>query len=226
MLINAAFQFIIFLYLLDQDTSWLILVSMAIGTLIELWKITRVVSFKIIYTGFFPRLTFELRSTNSASNEYDSQAVKYLGILSVPLLIGYSLYSLFYEQHRGWYSFILSALVGFVYTFGFISMTPQLFINYKMKSVAHMPWRVFVYKALNTFIDDLFAFVIKMPLLHRIACFRDDLIFLVYLYQRWIYPVDKSRPNEYGQVFDKVKEENEKAESATPESKSVRKRKK
>jgi len=52
-------------------------------------------------------------------------------------------------------------------------MTPQLFINYKLKSVAHMPWKTLTYKALNTFIDDLFAFIIKMPLLHRLACLRD-----------------------------------------------------
>ena len=52
-------------------------------------------------------------------------------------------------------------------------MTPQLFINYKMKSVAHLPWRMMTYKALNTFIDDIFAFVIKMPTLYRIGCFRD-----------------------------------------------------
>lgn len=25
-----------------------------------------------------------------------------------------------------------------------------------------------------------------------------DIIFLIYLYQRWIYPVDKSRVNEFG----------------------------
>jgi hypothetical protein len=56
-----------------------------------------------------------------------------------------------------------------------------------------------VYKSLNTFIDDLFAFIIKMPFLHRIACFRDDIIFFIYLYQRWIYPIDLSRTNEYGQ---------------------------
>ena len=56
---------------------------------------------------------------------------------------------------------------------GFIMMTPQLFINYKLKSVAHLPWRMLTYKALNTFIDDMFAFVIKMPLLYRIGCFRD-----------------------------------------------------
>lgn len=52
-------------------------------------------------------------------------------------------------------------------------MCPQLFINYKLKSVAHMPWRQMTYKFLNTIIDDLFAFVIKMPLLHRLSVFRD-----------------------------------------------------
>jgi hypothetical protein len=57
-----------------------------------------------------------------------------------------------------------------------------------------------MYKALNTVIDDLFAFIIKMPILHRIACFRDDVIFVIYLYQMWAYPVDKTRRNEYGQI--------------------------
>ena len=32
-----------------------------------------------------------------------------------------------------------------------------------------------------------------MPTMHRISCFRDDIIFVVYLYQRWIYKVDKTR---------------------------------
>ena len=69
---------------------------------------------------------------------------------------------------------------------------PQLFINYRLKSVAHLPWKFFMYKALNTFIDDLFAFIIKMPTLHRMSCFRDDLVFIVFLYQRWIYKVPGS----------------------------------
>src|ERR1700722_11719885 len=94
-------------------------------------------------------------------------------------------------------------------------MTPQLFINYKLKSVSHLPWRMMTYKALNTFIDDLFAFVIKMPTMYRLGCFRDgktkklfyrknflflflDIIFFIYLYQRYIYPVDRTRVNEYG----------------------------
>lgn len=40
-------------------------------------------------------------------------------------------------------------------------------------------------QAFNTFIDDVFAFVITMPTSHRLACFRDDVVFLVYLCQRW-----------------------------------------
>jgi hypothetical protein len=48
----------------------------------------------------------------------------------------------------------------------------QLYLNYKLKSVAHLPWRQMTYKFLNTIIDDLFAFVIKMPTLHRLSVFR------------------------------------------------------
>ena len=55
------------------------------------------------------------------------------------------------------------------------------------------------YKFLNTFIDDLFAFTIKMPTLHRLATLRDDVIFFVYLYQAWAYKVDYTRINEFGQ---------------------------
>jgi len=41
-----------------------------------------------------------------------------------------------------------------------------------------------------------------MPTLHRLACFRDDVIFVIYLYQMYMYKVDKSRVNEYGQGGD------------------------
>lgn len=31
-----------------------------------------------------------------------------------------------------------------------------------------------------------------------LAVFRDDIVFLVQLYQRWIYRVDRTRTNEFG----------------------------
>ena len=70
------------------------------------------------------------------------------------------------------------------------------------QSVAHMPAKAMTYKFLNTFIDDLFAFTIKMPTLHRLATLRDDVIFFIYLYQSWAYKVDYSRVNEFGQGGD------------------------
>jgi hypothetical protein len=200
-MLNCFFQLVILLYLFDNDTSWLILISSTVGLVIEVWKIKKACI--VTFTRSFPFVSISDRAEyTSTTKEHDDKAMMYLFYVSVPLLIGYSIYSVVYETHKSWYSFIIGTLVGFIYMFGFIMMTPQLFINYKLKTVAHLPWKTFMYKALNTFIDDLFAFVIKMPMLHRIACLRDDVIFLIYLYQRWIYPVDKSRTNEFGQSFE------------------------
>jgi len=73
-----------------------------------------------------------------------------------------------------------------------------------------------MYKFLNTFIDDLFAFTIKMPLLHRLATLRDDVIFFVYIYQRWAYKVDHTRVNEFGQGGDDEPEQTKKEAEALP----------
>jgi len=61
-------------------------------------------------------------------------------------------------------------------------MTPQLFLNYRLKSVAHLPLKVLGFRFVNMFIDDLFALIIRMPTMARISCFRDDVVFLVYLW--------------------------------------------
>lgn len=195
---------VVLLYVLDNDTNTLIRISIGIGLLIELWKIPKVVHVKLDredkILGIIPRLRFEDKGSyvESSTKQYDMMAYKYLSWLVFPLFVGYAIYSLIYQEHKGWYSFVLNMTYGFLLAFGFIMMTPQLFINYKLKSVAHLPWRMLTYKFLNTFIDDIFAFVIKMPMMYRIGCFRDDIIFLIYLYQRWIYRVDPKRVNEFG----------------------------
>jgi len=128
--------------------------------------------------------------------ESDEIATKTLGSVLLPMVVCYTLYSLILEEHTGWYSWLINSASTAVYAFGFVLMTPQLFLNWKMKSVAHLPWRVLMYKSLNTFIDDLFSFIIRMPTAARISCFRDDVVFFIYLYQRWLYEVDTSRPVE------------------------------
>lgn len=199
-IVNFICQLIVFLYLLDNDTSWMILASSGIGCCIEFWKIGKAMHIEIDRSGRIPMLRFRDRESyaGNKTKEYDDLAMKYLSYVLFFLVVCFSIYSLMYERHKSWYSWILSSMTSCVYMFGFVMMCPQLFINYKLKSVAHLPWRQMTYKFLNTIIDDLFAFVIKMPLLHRLSVFRDDLIFLIYLYQRWVYPVDKKRVNEFG----------------------------
>ncbi|KAG8623300.1 hypothetical protein KVT40_008276 [Elsinoe batatas] len=207
-LANVIMQTIIFLYLLDQNenTSWMILASQGMGILVEAWKITKTVNVRVRESApgsLIPyRVTFEdkhkLSETEKQTEEYDQIAFKYLYIAGVPLLVAYAIYSLYYESHKSWYSYVIQVLVGSVYAYGFLLMCPALYINYRLQSVAHMPGKAMMYKFLNTFIDDLFAFTIKMPWLYRLSVFRDDIIFFIYLYQSWKYRVDYKRVNEFG----------------------------
>ncbi len=53
---------------------------------------------------------------------------------------GGAVYSLIFTPHKSWYSWTIQTTVNGVYAFGFLFMLPQLFLNYKLKSVAHLPW--------------------------------------------------------------------------------------
>lgn len=225
-LANVFMQLIIFLYLVDNadGTSWMILASQGFGIVLEAWKITKTVDVRLRVPApdskysFLPYIVaFEdkhkLTEKEKQTQEYDQIAFRYLYIIAVPLLLAYAVYSLIYETHKSWYSFVIETLVGSVYAYGFLMMVPSLYINYRLKSVAHMPSRALFYKFLNTFIDDLFAFTIRMPILHRLATLRDDVIFFVWLYQKYAYKVDYTRVNEFGQGGED--EDEEESEEAT-----------
>ncbi|CAR21529.1 KLTH0B04114p [Lachancea thermotolerans CBS 6340] len=219
---NILMQALVMLYLLDnfEGTSSTVFVSQVVGFLIECWKVSTILKIQIVASREEASLNADtevvmmplargkrlaisnkhlLNEEEKKTREYDATAFRILLKVFVPLILGYAGFSLVYGEHKSWYSFFVRVMVGIVYTYGFLIQLPAVYINYKLKSVAHMSKRAFAYKVVNTFIDDLFAFVAKMPWLHKIATFRDDVVFFIYLYQFWAYRVDYARTNEFGE---------------------------
>jgi len=153
-------QIIIAIYLHEQNASILVLAPAGFSVMVQVWKVRRAYSV----------------GGGGKTEEFDGHATNFMLAVLLPAVLAYSLYSLVFEKHPGFYSWGIGSLASSVYAFGFIMMCPQIFINYKLKSVAHLPWRFFLYKSMNTFIDDLFAFIIRMPTLHRAACFRGKFV--------------------------------------------------
>lgn len=134
---NVVMQAIIFLYLLDnnENTSWMILFGQGMGIAIEAWKITKSVNVRVrpppaeswaAKLGLPYTVVFEdkhqLSETEEKTEEYDRIAFKYMGVVAVPLLLAYAAYSLTYDSHKSWYSFVITTLVGSVYAYGFLMM--------------------------------------------------------------------------------------------------------
>ena len=78
------------------------------------------------------------RDLQALTIECDRIATRKLGSVLIPLVLGYTLYSFFNEEHFSWYSWLITSASSAVYALGFVLMTPQLFLNHKLRSVAHL----------------------------------------------------------------------------------------
>lgn len=140
---------IIFLYLYDSDTSYIVLISIGKDIVYNLWKIIKIMRVRLDFStgSIVPALKYEERLFSKSDEErrtaeYDSFAILHMTLSLFPAIVGIAIYSLICNTYKSWYSWIISSLADSVYFFGFISMTPQLYINYKLKSVAHLPIKV------------------------------------------------------------------------------------
>lgn len=186
--VGILMQTLVLLYLLDEGSNIIVCGTSAVAILVDVWKVQRAMRPSWVWLfGWLPAPVLEAKVKLDASLDFESMAVQYLTLGLAPCVLSYCIYTFTQDCHRGWLSFFLHSAASCVYSFGFVMMTPQVFINYKHKSVEYMPWRKLGYRATTTFIDDLFAFIIRMPTMHRLSCFRDDVIFIVYLIQRWVY---------------------------------------
>merc|ERR1719273_352218 len=110
---NVFQSLVVLLYVLDNETNTLIKVSCFVGLAIEIWKIHKVVDFSIdaenAILGIIPRLSFKDKGdyVESGTKMYDRMAFRYLGMAFFPLAFCYCIYSAIYNEHKGWYSFVL-----------------------------------------------------------------------------------------------------------------------
>jgi len=194
---QAVSEVVVALYLWDEGASFLVFGPAAAFACIQGWKLARALSLRapVSATGS-SKLSAEKQWSNdrlARTAEYDMIATTHMALALAPLVLGGTLFSLLVQEHDSWWHWGLQTAVSVVYSLGFALMTPQLYINYRLRSVAALNWPALMYRTIGTFIDDLFAFVIRAPAMHRLSVFRDDAIFVLYIYQRWIYPVDRSR---------------------------------
>ena len=193
-------QLIIWLHLYDHGrVSQIVLYTNGASLLIEGWKVARVLKARMTWTG----VRREKRDEKEVeTDKYDADSTRVCGWIFFPILFVYALYQLWTAPQKSWFSWAIQQLAYGVYMGGFILMIPQLYINYKLKSVAHLPWRAMTYKTFTTFVDDIFAFMIEAPWAYRLATMRDDVIFFIFLYQRYLYPTDYTRANEFGYSYE------------------------
>lgn len=123
-------QSIIFLFLLDSNTSLLVIIPAAIGIVIQCWKVKKATGLAIVPAPgsmlgsrvAFTRL--EEREPNEAnasedrlakvSLDADRIATVHLGAVLLPLIVGVAAKTLIMDKHASWYSWILATLTSCV----------------------------------------------------------------------------------------------------------------
>lgn len=180
-----------FIYVYLEDAHFLVKIELGIGLAIEIWKLRKIFSIEISTKFPFVNLNYKIKFSQDNSQNHETEAInlmtKYLFLPISVLYLSYRIY--YYKQtiYSSYFKFAIQYLFFLFNLFGFVLMTPQIYINYKLKSVSHMPVKALTYKFLNTIIDDLYAFAVKTTTLYRISCFKDDVIFVIFIIQMVLY---------------------------------------
>ncbi len=131
---DVILQIVIVLYLIDNEASILVVIMTILESLVSFWIAFKFLRFEKRPDGKFPYYQLEQPKDALAlqTMEYDKTATNFMSKILLPILTFYTLYSFYYNTSLTLYSFCLKTLVSFIYVIGFINMTPQIYINYKL----------------------------------------------------------------------------------------------
>jgi hypothetical protein len=104
--IDAFSQIVIALYLWNENGSLLVLVPSVFGVAVQLWKVARASgSFVVWRYWIIPTFASppEGHTQDPLTAEIDKKATLHLSLVLLPLVVGYSMYSILMEKHVGWY---------------------------------------------------------------------------------------------------------------------------
>jgi hypothetical protein len=199
--IEAISQYIALLYLIVQDTEIDMLIVQGIAILYNIWKMSKLVDSVAGFPYFWAKESYRRETMR-----FDIEAYKLIGLAMIPIAIAYAIYSFLYRSYETFSRFLREASLDGVFAFGSLATLPQLYINCRLKTVAGMSGPLIVWKFLDTFIDGLWSFYMKFPLLDadRITAFRYDIIFVVWLWQMKIYRKDPNPVTEFAVSLDET----------------------
>eukprot|EP00916_Digyalum_oweni_P014193 GHVL01023264.1.p1 GENE.GHVL01023264.1~~GHVL01023264.1.p1 ORF type:complete len:534 (-),score=90.10 GHVL01023264.1:319-1920(-) len=208
--LNIICDLIIMLFLLDEGQSKLIILTTIIRISMDVWKLFKLIDMKIEWN-IIPYITLKRKINHKkididenedipeevrSLDNFEYTCLTKLTKIMAPFVMSIWVYQLVWLKQKNWLSFLVQSAAACAYTMGFVSMTPQLFRNYRLKSADHLPWKVMTYQFLNTIIDDVFSMIIRMPQMHRVSVFRDDVVFVGYLAQLFYYKKNKKIKND------------------------------
>lgn len=190
--LQACMNIIMFLYVQEQRQTKFVMYFIAFRFCLQLWKLRKLTTFQRCSGWPFLRWVNRAGADQGLEelqdiNDAERRCMRGLLLVLLPVICSFCAYRLIYYRFRSWYSWIVLSLAVCAQMGGFVVMTPQVFMNWRLKSVEHLPWKALTYQAINTFIDDIFMLCIRMPEVQKYSVFRDDIIFVICLVQRWLY---------------------------------------
>jgi len=168
------------LYVIEDGKTKLVLYFVFARMALECWKL-----FKMMRAKNQPWAEGLEEMRGMSNTEIRWMTILFTALM--PFVLLFAGWRLTTQKFKSWYSFFILTLTAASQTFGFVVMMPQVFLNYRLKSVEHLPWRALSYQAVNTFVDDIFTLCIRMPEVVKYSVFRDDIVFIICIFQRHLY---------------------------------------